>query len=349
MDKNLIAVDLGGTRIRAAQLDRRLHILGRVEMPTRADSGPGQVIERVKAAIRQVLPENVAVAGIGVSSPGPVDPRQGAIIHPPNLPGWDFVPLGSALSGEFKLPVYVGHDVNAAVLAEAILGAARGYRHIIYLTISTGIGGGFIADDRLLLGRQGFTGEVGNIAIMVESVGTHRDAPSDDSFVGTHGCASAVSTLEQEASGTGLARRAIQLIQAGGQSHILEMAGGDLTAITGQLVGAAALDGDLLAREIVTRAGRLIGLGIVNLLHLFDPEIIVIGGGVTKLGDLLFDPLRETIQQHVMTEEYWRGLVITTPQLGEDVSIYGAAMLALTQGGVTKIADVIAQLGIVSP
>ena len=325
MEKFIIGVDLGGTRIRAARLDQKLNILERVETLTLADEGGDAVIERIKEQVARVMPQDKAsVVGIGVSSPGPLDPKTGTVINPPNLPGWEWVPLGESLKATFGLPVYVGNDANVAALAETALGAARGYKHVIYLTISTGIGSGIIIDGRLLLGRQGFAAETGSIIVNMP------DAPV---------------TLETLASGKGIADRVQARLKLGDESTIPEMVGGDLALVDGKIIGRAAQAGDTLALEIVTDAGRLIGLGITTLLHLFDPEIIVIGGGASELGDLLFDPMREAIQQNIIIKEYVEGLVITGPELGEDVSIYGAAALVVAQGGVMDINEVIAKLG----
>jgi glucokinase len=321
----IIGVDLGGTRIRAARLDRQLNILERTETLTQSDQGSDAVVQRIIAEIRKVLPEDAStVTGIGVSSPGPLDPKTGTIINPPNLPHWGYIPLGDELRNAFGLPVFVGNDANVAALAEVARGAARGYRHVIYVTLSTGIGCGIVIDGRLLLGRQGFAAEIGSIFMTI------NDPPEG---------------LEYLASGLGIAREAVERIRAGDESLIQEMVHGDLQAVTGKIVGMAAQSGDRLAREVVEWAGRVIGLGLVSILHLFDPEILVIGGGVTSLGDLILDPIWATIQKHVMTPEYWNGLVITGPELGQDVSIYGAAALVITQGGMEDIGEVVAQLG----
>lgn len=323
--ETIIGVDLGGTRIRAARLDRGLNILDRVETLTQSDQGSDAVVERIIAEIHKVMPEDRStVTGIGVSSPGPLDPKTGTIINPPNLPQWGYIPLGDALRKEFGLPVFVGNDANVAALAEVARGAARGYRHAIYVTLSTGIGCGIVIDGRLLLGRQGFAAEIGSIFMTI------NDPPEG---------------LEYLASGLGIAREAVERIEAGDESIIREMVHGDLQAVSGKIVGMAAQSGDRLALDVINWAGRVIGLGLVSILHLFDPEILVIGGGVTNLGDLILDPVRSTMQENVMTPEYWDGLVVTGPELGQDVSIYGGAALVITQGGMEDIGEVIAKIG----
>lgn len=323
MNDVIVGVDLGGTRIRAARLDHHLNIQERQEILTLADEGLKPTLQRIKDLIHLVLPKGSSAAGIGISAPGPLNPQTGVIVRPPNLPGWEDVPLGDILHQEFNVPVYVGNDANVAALAEAARGAAQGYRHVIYITVSTGIGSGIIIDGRMLLGREGLAAEAGHMVMIVED---------------------RVSTLELEAAGPDMALQARRRIEAGERSSITEMVRDDLNLITGSHVGRAATKGDPLALSIVQRAGKLVGLGIVNLLHLFNPEIIVIGGGVSNLGDLMFKPMREAIEQYAIDDAYWRDLVITTPDLGEDVSVIGAAALVVTNGGVEDIANVLEAL-----
>ncbi len=308
----IIGVDLGGTRIRAACLDDALNVLMRDETLTLADEGPDRVIERMIDLIRKVWPQDEPVIGIGVSSPGPLDPVTGVVLAPPNLPGWHHIPLAERLRSAFNVPVYVGNDANVAVLAEVARGAARGCKHAIYITLSTGIGGGVLIDGRLLLGHGGFAAEIGHMVMVINEQELR---------------------IEQAAAGPALAKQARERIEAGAESQIRALVQGDLSRIDSKVVGQAALAGDPLALEIVQRAGRLIGLGLTSLLHLFNPEIIVIGGGVSKIGPLLFDPMRAAIRESVIYEGYIDRLRIENAALGEDVSIIGAAALVHTQGG----------------
>lgn len=323
MAEVIIGVDLGGTRIRAACLNTQLEILTRKETLTLADEGLEPTLGRIKALIHDVLPKDDTVLGIGISAPGPLNPETGVIVHPPNLAGWQDVPLGDILHQEFNVPVYVGNDANVAILAEACLGVAQGYRHAIYLTVSTGVGSGIIVDGRLLLGRSGLAAEAGHMMMLVGEQ---------------------VSSLEDETAGPDMAKQAVQRIRNGESSQITDLVDGNLDDANGKTVGDAALAGDKLALEIVHRSATIVGLGIVNLLVLFNPEIVVVGGGVSNLGDLIFKPMREAIQTHCLDDAYWRDLRLETPNLGEDVSIYGGALLVPTKGGVGDISEVIAQI-----
>jgi glucokinase len=321
---SLIAVDLGGTRVRAARLNSALEIEMRQEMLTEDERGLEATLERIKEMIRAVWPQGGRVVeGIGISAPGPLNPLTGVVVAPPNLKGWHNVPLASILRDTFGVPVYVGNDANVAGLAETVMGAARGYRHVIFITVSTGIGSGMIIDGKMLLGKVGLGAEAGHIIMLAGD---------------------RVSTLEKEAAGPSLARKARARIEAGESSSIREIAKGDLSQISGATVGKAAQAGDPLALEIVREGGRMVGLGLVSLLHLFNPEIVVIGGGVSNLGDLLFVPMREAIQEYCIDRAYWTDLHIERAALGENVSIFGAAALVVTQGGLTDVSQAIANI-----
>lgn len=314
MAKAYIAVDLGGTQIRTGRFERNLNLLQRENTLTRANEGLEPTIERLKAYIDKVMPsDRCEIAGIGISSPGPLNPKTGVIIAPPNLPGWRDVPLADIISAEFGLPVFVGNDANVAALAEASKGAAQGCRHVVYITISTGIGSGVICDGRLLMGRDGLAAELGHIPILVDG--------------------ESVSSVELEAAGPAIARRARHAIADGRKSIIEDLLDGDLARVDAEVVGEAAAAGDELAIKMLARAGRIIGLAIVAALHLFNPEIVVLGGGVTKTGSLLFDPMRQSIERHVLDQSYLEGLRIESAALGGDAALVGAAALAATDGG----------------
>ncbi len=320
MAKEIIAVDLGGTQIRAARLDQALTLLQRENTLTRAEQGPEFVINRIKTYIRKVMPKRQAdILGIGISAPGPLNPLSGVMIAPPNLPGWLDIPLRDMIAAEFGLPVYLGNDANVAALAEACKGAAQGCRHVVYFTVSTGIGSGVISDGKLLLGHAGLAAELGHIPIVMES--------------------GQVSTVEPEAAGPAIAGRLKAAIQAGAKSSALDLVRGDLNRIDAKTVGLAAAAGDELAIECLAYAGRILGLGIVCALLAFNPEIIVLGGGVTKTGDLLLRPMKEAIHRHILNDSFTADLRIELAALGDDVALVGAAALAATDGGNVDISE----------
>ena len=318
--KRIIAVDLGGTQLRAARFDQSLRLLSRESMLTDADAGLQSVLSRMKGIIRQVMPaERETALGIGISAPGPLNSRTGVIVSPPNLPGWQDVPLGAIMRREFGLPVYIGNDANVAALAEASLGAAQGCRHVCYITVSTGIGSGIICDGRLVTGHAGLAAELGHIPIIVER--------------------GKVSSIELEAAGPAIARKAREAISGGAESSLREMCQGDMARLDARLVGKAAAQGDQLSKEILAEAGRYIGLGIVTALHLFNPQVVVIGGGVSKTGELLFAPIRRAVQEHALDSAFLASFEIKAAALGDDVALVGAAALAATRGGDIDIGE----------
>jgi glucokinase len=309
----IIGVDLGGTQMRAARFDDQINMLERKSKPTHADRGPDSVVERLLDLIAKVMPDDIAtVDGIGVSVPSPINPHAGTVVHPPNLPGCNDLPIRKLIQEKFGCPTYLGNDANVAALAEAMRGAAQGYRYVVYLTISTGIGSGIIDDGRLLIGAHGLAGEAGHMMMVVDGK---------------------VMDLEGAASGTGIARQARERLQAGAESGISAMVNGHLADITAKTVGEAASAGDTLGIELIERAGFMVGLGIVSLLHIFNPQIIVVGGSVTKTGDLLFKPMRAAVEKYVLDADYCQNLPIVQAALGDNVALVGAAALVRTRGG----------------
>jgi glucokinase len=313
MSNVIIGVDLGGTQMRAARFDARLNLVERVAELTRAEQGPEQGIERLLDVIARVMPaERASVLGIGVSAPGPINPHTGTIVSPPNLPGWGGLPLRKWIQERFGCTTYLGNDANVAALAEATRGAAQGYRYVIYLTVSTGIGGGIIDDGHLVLGASGLGAEAGHMILLVDGQ---------------------VTDLEEEAAGPAIAEKAIQQLEAGAESRIRALVAGDLERVTAKVVGQAAAEGDSLAIELIERAGFLVGLGIVSLMHLFNPQIVVVGGGVSKTGELLFGPMRQAVEQYALDPAYCERVPIVPAGLGDDVALIGAAALVSTRGG----------------
>jgi glucokinase len=315
MEDLVIAVDLGGTQLRVVACSGGRQISARHAEATKASEGLESVLGRMVAAIRAVGEQAGwdRVKAIGVSAPGPLDPWRGTILWAPNLPGWKDVPLGERLSQAVDRPVFLGNDANLAALAEHRHGAGQGYADMVYLTVSTGIGGGVISDGRLIIGRKGLGAEVGHMTV---------EAHGPVCNCGNIGC------LETMASGTALARQAREIVAAGIRTRIADLVGGDAERVTAKVIHDAADDGDPVAVDLWRKAGVYLGVGIVNLMYLFGPGVIVIGGGLTKAGDLLLAPMRVTVRQRIK-EVYWRECPIIPPVLGDDVSLIGAATWAL--------------------
>jgi glucokinase len=304
----IIAVDIGGTQIRVASFRR-----GSIEpvevrrTPTR--SGEGTAFERVCATIQAVWPDEEHVETIVVATPGPQDPETGILFSAPNIPGWDNFPLRDELKMRFGVPVMIGNDANLAALGEWHFGAGKGHHHVLYLTISTGIGGGVISGDRLLLGARGLATEVGHMTVM-------PDGP-------LCGCGQR-GHLEAIASGPAIARYVNEQLAAGAKSTLEGREN-----LTARDISAAAAQGDALAIQALARAGEYIGRALADWLHLFNPTIVIFGGGVSFSGPLLLDSVRTSLEKHVMDRSYLQDLVITNAALGDDAGLLGALALAL--------------------
>jgi glucokinase len=314
MEQAIIGMDMGGTQLRFALFDQEYRIVDRHAEPTRPEQGPQRVLDRIVERMR-ALGEQAGwerVQAVGVSAPGPLDPFRGVILQAPNLPGWRDVPVADHLRQALGCPVFVGNDANLAALAEQRRGAGQGHADVAYITVSTGIGGGVISGGRLILGHQGLAGEVGHITL--EPHGPLCNC-------GNHGC------LEALASGTAIARQARELVRAGAETLIDEMAGGDPEQITARLVHEAADRGDVVAVDLFRQAGRYLGIGIATLMYLFNPAMVVVGGSVAKAGHLLFVPMQATLRERIYPA-YWQDCPIVLSVLGDDVGLIGAALWA---------------------
>jgi glucokinase len=316
MTKAALAFDLGGTELRAALVDSEGQVLASDSMPTLAQAGPQSVISQIEelaANVRSRVPDVVPV-GIGFGAPGPLDPVAGVVIAPPTLAGWSEVPLARILEDRFDLPVLLENDANAAALGEWRFGAGRGATSLAFVTVSTGIGGGIIADGRVLHGRRGLAGEIGHMTI------TDR---SERCFCGAIGCFEAV------ASGTALGRRASAITKRGDGSTLRTLSRDD--DVTSRHVVEAARGGDSMALELIAEEGRWLGIGFTNLLHLYSPDRIVMGGGVSDGYDLLHGHIENTIRERAMSA--YRDVPVVRARLGQHAGLVGAASLIFFRPG----------------
>ncbi|GAC1636379.1 MAG: ROK family protein [Ktedonobacteraceae bacterium] len=322
----VVAVDLGGTQIRTAVL-RGATLLSRVGLLTGENPTPERIFPRLFQAVQQALKHAAVsldqIAGIGIGAPGPLNSHTGIVYAPPNLPGWENVPVRELFGKQFHTPIFVENDANAAGLGEYMFGAGRGSRDMVYLTISTGIGGGVIMDGRILEGTSGTAAELGHMTI---------DWRGERCNCGNIGC------LERIASGTAIARRANEAIAHGKgdelrafalehQPHNEENAKASTpTHVTARTVALAAEAGIPLACEIIATAAEALGIGLVNIIHIFNPEKIILGGGVTQMGALLLDPTLHIVGERTMAVPR-KAAHIVLAQLGHDVGLVGAGAL----------------------
>jgi glucokinase len=288
--KYLVGVDLGGTNIVAGALaEDGSDVLALRSEPTRADQGADAVVDRIVRMIDTVIAETIAhtgarrddVIGIGVGAPGPLDRERGIVVTTPNQ-GWTNFPLRDVIAERTRLPVRIDNDANCATLGEWWLGAARGARNVVGITIGTGIGGGLIIDGKLYHGSSDIAGEIGHMTI---------DSTGRWCKCGNYGC------LEQYASGTAIARRAREALIAESDSLMHRMVEGDLERLTAALVYEASKLGDMLALEVVQETARFLGAGVANMINIFNPDVVVVAGGVTQAGDTLFEPLLREVRR----------------------------------------------------
>jgi len=307
------AIDIGGTKILAAVVDSDGNVIAERRIATEPEKGPDDTVDRMVAALKDAVAdahfEAAALLGLGVTVPGPIDPTTQIVGQPPNLSGWKNVPLGAMLHDRTQLPIAMENDASAAALGEQSFGAGRGVRDMVYITVSTGIGRGLIATGRLIGGMHGAAGEIGHMTILA-------DGPTCG--CGRRGC------LEALASGTAIAREATAAIEQGKAKGLAQRAGKQPSA---EQVAQAAEAGDADAQRILDTAAHYLGIGLMNLIHLLDPEMIVLGGGVAK-SERVMSRAAAYAREHafpVMTDR----LRILPAALGDRSGVLGAASLAL--------------------
>jgi glucokinase len=318
----VLAVDFGGTKIIAALVSHPPRVIARDYSLTLAGEGVAAVTGRIFSAIDRVLSaQNIAPSqlhSIVVAAAGAIDPERGLVTSSPNLLGWRDVPLRDMVKARYKVNTILINDANAEVLGEHQLGAGKGVDSLILVTVGTGIGGGIIIKGRLYTGASGSAGEIGHTAI---------DVNGPRCSCGNIGC------WEMFASGRAMAREAQARIKWGEKSTLAEMVGGEIEKITTEKIEAAARSGDPLALEVISKAATYLGIGMVNLVNAFNPEMIIVGGGVAKMGELLLEPARQVVRERAF--KLASGAVRIVPaQLGDDAGVLGGAVFAysLTAG-----------------
>jgi glucokinase len=285
------AIDLGGTKILSLMADADGQVYGEDRRASHTSDGLEAVLQRMVESLDAALDaagrSRADLTTVGVASPGTVDTLRGVVAGAGQLPGWRDVPLRDLMEERLGLPVALENDATAAALGEHAFGAGRGARHMLYITVSTGIGGGIIIDGRLYGGASGAAGELGHIVI------DPQGPPCTG--CGSHGC------LEILASGTAIARRAQELL-ARGQAPILARLAQGQGRVTAEMVEQAALAGDEACQQTYAEAGHYLGIALASYVNIFNPEVITIGGGVVKAGDLLLEPARHTMQGWAMPQ-----------------------------------------------
>lgn len=314
MQDKVIAIDLGGTNIRGAIVDAGGNLVRRESEGTHAHDGPDALIARIADTIHRVATGLNVEVPVGIASPGPLDPRSGTILYTPNLPGWRDVPLASRLETLTGRQVKLQNDGNCGALGEAAFGSGRGIHNLIYLALGTGIGGGIISNGVLIDGARGLGAEVGHVVVAL-------DGPR--CTCGSVGC------LEAFSSGWAIRREAELVATTADGDRLKELAaGGEIHA---GVVATAAEEGDPASVQIMQRAGRALGAAMGAFANIFNPSMIVIGGGVAGIGETLIGPARAALLEHSFVDMR-RELAITYSSLGQDTGLLGAAALVMSAG-----------------
>jgi glucokinase len=314
MEKVRIGFDLGGTNMGAALVSPTGEILYESDGPTHSHESPENIIGRMKGLIRNCLNEaknlNLEVASIGIGCPGILDSNTGIIKFSPNLSHWNNVEIGRIMTEEFAVPVKIDNDVRVATLGEFNFGAGKGYQNIICITVGTGIGGGIILNGQLMRGPSQSMGEIGHMTLK-------KDGPLCG--CGNHGC------FESVASATAIIRKARNSIEDG-KSPLMRKFTDEGEHISAYLVTKAAQQGDAEAVRIIRETAQWIGLGLANVINLLNPELVIIGGGVSLAGDILFKTIREEIAKRAL--KIPGSFVKVVPaMLGDSAGMIGASTL----------------------
>ncbi|MCO5176662.1 MAG: ROK family protein [Thermomicrobiales bacterium] len=317
MPRLALAVDLGGTNLRAAVVDRDGVIQSETQQRTQASEGPDAVIARIGAAVNDIAESNQVPKDVpvGIASPGPLDPRTGVVYFSPNLPGWTNIPLATKLREHTNREVVLSNDANAAGLGEVFFGAGKGTRNLLYIGLGTGVGGGIYSEGMLIDGVRGMGGELGHVTV---------DLNGPRCTCGSAGC------IEAYTSAWALTRDALALVDSGRGDAILKAAG-DRGTVGPRAIGEAASDGDAAALALLDRAGRALGAGMASFVNIFNPEVIAIGGGVSLIGEPLLQPARQALAAFAMPIML-ESVKVVPSQLGVKTGIYGAAALVFYDG-----------------
>jgi len=318
------AIDLGGTKVSCGLATAPAEFAAETSFATHADEGPEAVLAHIAGRFRELCEKAGATPrAIGMGIPGLVDVARGITRFLPNLATqWRDVHVADFLSREFRCPVYLLNDARLATLGEMHYGAEAGARNLVFLTIGTGIGGGVVIDGRLRLGPLGAAGEVGHQTVIA-------DGPMCG--CGNRGC------LEAVASGSALTGEGVRLLRSSLAPHLAQLTGGEASGVNPLLMAEAARLGDVAVAEAIERAAEYVGIGVANLVTILHPEVVVLGGGMSGMGELLLGPVRRAILERVRMFPA-DDVRVECSTLGERAGLYGGIALAVA-GGLTDLAE----------
>ena len=314
MKKYRIGVDVGGTNVKIALVDFDGKIIYSNTVPTRAEMGYEAGVNNIKQAIKELMQETSATAktieAIGFGLPGQIDYKEGLVKNLQNIPGWVNIPLAKIIEEEFSIPTRLDNDVRCAALGELNFGAGKGCENLICITVGTGIGSGIVLNGKLVRGAANAAGEIGHIKMQMTG--------GPLCGCGDYGC------FEAYASGPAIVTMAKEYISGGKSAKYKEMAPDGI--ITPYLVAQAALQGDAVSIQIFKQMGKIIGTGLASVVNLLNPQKIIIGGGVADAGDILLEPIRQTILDRAMPIQ-GQSVEVVPAQLANSAGVIGASLL----------------------
>src|SRR5258707_2920478 len=316
----VIGWDVGGTKVAAGVVDAQGKILADTRAPmnchTSAEEGLASVLCAIESLLAQDPSRRSKIKCIGICAPGPLDPRTGVIINPPNVPCWRDFPLADEVAKHYSAHVKVDNDANAGGLAEYLWGAGRGYRNVFFATIGTGIGTGIVLDGKIFHGRTGAAAEGGHVSI---------DFNGPACNCGKKGC------IEVLASGTAIARRARERLTQSPQlgAQLLALAGGNLSAIRSEMIGKAAQANDPLAKEILEQTLEYLAIWLGNTVDLLDPEVIILGGGAAEMLRPYFSEIQKRMKSWCINSRYLE-IPLVPAFYGENAGVAGGAALCIS-------------------
>ena len=316
--KAALGADIGGTKVAVGVVNREGRILAQQRAPMMANGSAEAGLDAVIEAIDSMLSSSpLEIESIGICAPGPLDPERGMVLNPPNVPCWRNFPLAKRVSAKYRVPVKVDNDANAAALAETLWGSARGFRYVFYATIGTGIGSGIVFDGSIYHGKTGSAGEGGHVSI---------DYRGPVCACGKPGC------IEILAAGPAIGLRARTKIAAEPSrgSVLLSLAGGDVSAVTSEIVGRAYAQGDGLAKDVLSETVALLAPWLGNIVDLLDPDVIVIGGGVAAMLRPFFEELKRLLPKWCVNPHVSE-IPLSIAHYGADAGIAGGAALCYSQ------------------
>lgn len=315
----LVGVDLGVSKVLAVVIDLDGNIVSKAIAQVNVHSKVREIVEKMFQVTRDAIAgaghAAKKIAGIGLSVPGLVDVNRGISVFAPNIPAWREVPIAPLFYDEFEVSCLVENDARAMALGEARFGAGRGWANILCVNVGRGIGAGLILGGQIYRGEGGAAGEIGHMTV---------DPNGPMCPCGNSGC------LEVLAAGPAIAAAAIRAVSTGTATLIRELVGGRIEYITAEIVSSAAAQGDSLASRLIQEAGRFLGIGIANAINLISPEIVVVGGGVSRAGELLFEEIRRTVKERAFSARVNLPKIVPS-SLGEEASGIGAAALVLEE------------------